>query len=50
MKRKRRNLLIADFHDDFCTLRRDMISEGLMQRDGQHYWLHQPQSDQEEPV
>lgn len=44
------NLLIADFHDDFCTLRRDMISEGLMQRDGQHYWLHQPQSDPEEPV
>ena len=27
------NLLIADFHDDFCTLRRDLISENLMQRD-----------------
>lgn len=33
------NLLIADFHDDFCTIRRDMISEGLMARDGQTYWL-----------
>lgn len=33
------NLLIADFHDDFCTIRRDMISEGVMARDGQTYWL-----------
>lgn len=33
------NLLIADFHDDFCTIRRDMISEGLMAREGQTYWL-----------
>lgn len=33
------NLLIADFHDDFCTIRRDMISEGLMAREGQIYWL-----------
>lgn len=28
------NLLIADFHDDFCTIRRDMIAEGLMERSG----------------
>lgn len=26
------NIIIADFHDDFCTIRRDMISEGLMTR------------------
>lgn len=26
------NLIIADFHDDFCTLRRDLVDEGLMQR------------------
>lgn len=33
------NLLIADFYDDFCTIRRDLISEGLMERDAQVYWL-----------
>ncbi len=27
------NILLADFHDDFCTLRRDMIGEGLMKRE-----------------
>lgn len=32
------NLIIADFHDDFCTIRRDMISEGLMARDQSGYW------------
>lgn len=31
------NIIIADFHDDFCTLRRDMISEGLLHRDGSIY-------------
>lgn len=36
---KQVNLMIADFHDDFCTLRRDLISEGIMQRDKQGYWL-----------
>lgn len=31
------NIIIADYHDDFCTIRRDMISEGLMEReDGQY--------------
>ena len=24
------NLIIADYHDDFCQIRRDMIDEGLM--------------------
>ena len=32
------NLIIADFHDDFCTLRRDMISEKLMTRENNVYW------------
>lgn len=32
------NLIIADFHDDFCTLRRDMISEKLLQRENGTYW------------
>lgn len=27
------NLLIANFHDDFCTIRRDMIGEKLLTRD-----------------
>ena len=31
------NLLIADFHDDFCTIRRDMISEGILTRDKTMY-------------
>ncbi|MBR0430396.1 MAG: metalloregulator ArsR/SmtB family transcription factor [Lachnospiraceae bacterium] len=33
------NLIIADFHDDFCTLRRDMISEGLLEREDSVYRL-----------
>jgi len=33
------NIIIADYHDDFCTLRRDLISEGIMERDGRGYWL-----------
>lgn len=32
------NLIIADFHDDFCTIRRDMIGENLMQRENGIYW------------
>lgn len=32
------NIIIADYHDDFCTLRRDMISEGILQRDNMIYW------------
>ena len=31
------NILLADFYDDFCTLRRDMIAEGLMTRDSSGY-------------
>ena len=32
------NIILADFHDDFCTLRRDMIGEKLLCRDHQIYW------------
>ncbi|MBQ2952140.1 MAG: metalloregulator ArsR/SmtB family transcription factor [Clostridia bacterium] len=31
------NIILADFHDDFCTLRRDLIGEGLMTRENQIY-------------
>ena len=41
------NLIIAQFHDDFCTLRREMIMEGLMQRDHQVYWRVAPSADGE---
>jgi len=33
------NLIIAEYHDDFCTIRRDMIGEGLLCRDHGIYWL-----------
>ena len=32
------NILLADYHDDFCTLRRDMVGEGLLCRDQRVYW------------
>ena len=32
------NIILADYHDDFCTLRRDMIGEQLLARDHQTYW------------
>lgn len=32
------NWILADFHDDFCTLRRDLIGEGLMVRENGVYW------------
>ena len=31
------NLIIADFHDDFCTLRRELIVEGLLTRESGIY-------------
>lgn len=31
------NIIIADYNDDFCTIRRDMISEGLFEREGSLY-------------
>ena len=32
------NISLADFHDDFCTIRRDMIGEKIMARDNGNYW------------
>ena len=32
------NIIIADFHDDFCTIRRNMIRENLLDRDARGYW------------
>lgn len=32
------NIIIADFHDDFCTIRRDMVAEQLLSRDRSGYW------------
>ncbi len=31
------NLQIADFHDDFCTIRRDLVTEGFLTRDETGY-------------
>lgn len=35
------NIIIADFHDDFCTIRRDMIAARLLGRNGTGYWRMQ---------
>ena len=32
------NIILADFHDDFCTIRRDMVGEELFNRDARGYW------------
>lgn len=32
------NILIADYHDDFCTIRRDMVSEQILARENGIYW------------
>ena len=34
---KELNGIIAPFHEDYCTIRRDMISEGILKRDGNKY-------------
>ena len=31
------NIIIADYNDDLCTIRRDMISEGLLEREKMIY-------------
>ncbi len=33
------NAIIQTFHDDFCTIRRDMIGEKIMAREAGNYWL-----------
>ncbi len=37
------NLAISEFHDDFCTLRRELIVEGLLERDHGIYWRTEPE-------
>ncbi len=32
------NALINEFHEDHCTIRRDMIGEKLLAREGTKYW------------
>lgn len=32
------NLIIADYHEDFATLRRELINEKLMKRENGVYW------------
>lgn len=34
------NILIADYFDDFCTIRRDMIGEGILKRENSMYQLN----------
>ena len=36
------NIVIADFFDDFCTIRRDMVAENLLDRDSGSYWRVKP--------
>ena len=36
------NIILADFYDDFCTLRRDLVSEKLLDRDTMGYWRIKP--------
>ena len=36
------NIIIADFHDDFCTIRRNMVGEGLLARNTSGYWRVKP--------
>lgn len=38
------NILIADFHDDFCTIRRDMIAEHLLSRENGIYRRVKPET------
>jgi ArsR family transcriptional regulator, arsenate/arsenite/antimonite-responsive transcriptional repressor len=33
------NIIIADYNDDFCTIRREFISEGIFERENGVYWL-----------
>jgi len=36
---KELNEIIVQFHEDYCTIRRDMISEGILCRNGNEYVL-----------
>ena len=41
------NLLIADVNEDFCTLRRELICEHLLNRDHGVYWRVEDEKDTE---
>jgi len=34
------NAILAEMNDDYCTLRRDLVDEKIMQRDGRNYWFN----------
>jgi Uncharacterized protein conserved in bacteria len=36
------NIILADFYDDFCTIRRDMVGERLLNRNAGGYWRVKP--------
>lgn len=38
------NAILARYHDDVCTLRRDLVGEGLLERDAQGYWRTQDET------
>ena len=38
------NLIIAELHDDFCTIRRDMIAAKIMARERGIYWRIEPKA------
>ena len=39
------NILIADVNEDFCTLRRELICEHLLDRDHGVYWRVEAEKD-----
>lgn len=43
------NLIIADFHDDFCTLRRELIMEKILNRENGVYWKPDDVTEKAEP-
>nr|WP_243428085.1 DUF2087 domain-containing protein [Clostridium rhizosphaerae] len=39
LSEKEVNIIIADFHDDFCTIRREMIAFNILERHNNIYKL-----------
>lgn len=40
------SVLLSEYYEDFCTLRRDMVSERLLMREAGKYWRVKPQEKQ----
>lgn len=38
------NSIIAKYYEDYCTIRRELIEEGVMARDGYKYWMNKQRS------